>query len=147
MRRPCGGDRRFGGRTIERTYDLLDRLTEETTPEGTIAYAYGDAGRRITAQLAGHTAISYSYDDADRLTGVTQGSAAVAIVYDDADRRTSLTLPNGIVVEYGYEDDSRLTAIHLQGRRNADRDLTHRSPIRRRRRVPPGSVTTLGSPH
>ena len=32
--------------TIERTYDLFDRLTEEVTPEGTVNYTYDDAGRR-----------------------------------------------------------------------------------------------------
>jgi YD repeat-containing protein len=111
--------------TIERTYDLLDRLTEETTPEGTISYSYDDAGRRTTMQVAGQTAVSYSYDDADRLTGVTQGSAAVAIAYDDADRRTSLTLPNGIVVEYGYDDDARLTAITYKDGGTPIGDLTH----------------------
>jgi uncharacterized protein RhaS with RHS repeats len=32
--------------TIERTYDLRDRLTEEVTPEGTVSYTYDAAGRR-----------------------------------------------------------------------------------------------------
>ena len=61
--------------TIERTYDLLDRLTEEVTPEGTVSYTYDDADRRATMTVAGQTAVSYSYDNADRLTGVTRGSA------------------------------------------------------------------------
>jgi YD repeat-containing protein len=111
--------------TIERTYDLLDRLTEETTPEGTISYAYDDAGRRTTMHVAGQTPVSYTYDDADSLTGVTQGSPSVAIAYDDADRRTSLTLPNGIVVEYGNDDDSRLTAITYKDGGTPIGDLTY----------------------
>lgn len=97
--------------TIERTYDLLDRLTEETTPEGTLTYTYDSAGRRATMQVAGQTAVSYSYDDADQLTAVTQGTAAVGLTYDDAGRRTSLTLPNGVVVTYTYDDDVRLTGL------------------------------------
>jgi RHS repeat-associated protein len=97
--------------TIERTYDLLDRLTEEVTPEGTVTYTYDDAGRRETMTVAGQTAVSYNYDNADRLTGVTRGTASVMIAYDNADRRTSLTLPNGIVVEYAYDDDSRVTGL------------------------------------
>jgi YD repeat-containing protein len=64
--------------TVERTYDLLDRLTEETTPEGTIAYTYDDASRRATMQVAGQAQVSYAYG-ADRLTGVSQSSASVAI--------------------------------------------------------------------
>jgi YD repeat-containing protein len=87
--------------TIERTYDLLDRLTEEATPEGTVTYTYDDADRRATMQVAGQTSISYTYDHADRLTGITQGSASVTIAYDTADRRTSLTLPNGIAWSTG----------------------------------------------
>ena len=100
--------------TIERTYDLLDRLTEEVTAEGTVTYTYDDADRRATMTVAGQSAVLYSYDNADRLTGVTRGTAAVTIAYDNADRRTSLTLPNGIVIEYTYDDESRLTGLTYQ---------------------------------
>ena len=44
--------------TIERTYDLLDRLTEEITPEGTLTYTYDDAGRRASMTVAGQTALA-----------------------------------------------------------------------------------------
>ena len=97
--------------TITRGYDLLDRLTSETTSEGSISYTYDGANRRATMTVAGQTAVSYGYDNASRLTGITQGTANVTIAYDNADRRTSLTLPNGIVMEYGYDTDSRLTGI------------------------------------
>jgi RHS repeat-associated protein len=97
--------------TITRGYDLLDRPTSETTPEGSISYTYDGANRRATMTVAGQTAVSYTFDNADRLTGITQGSANVTIAYDDADHRTSLTLPNGVVMEYGYDTDSRLTGI------------------------------------
>jgi len=97
--------------TTTRGYDLLDRLTSETTPEGSISYTYDGADRRATMTVAGQTSVSYSFDNADRLTGITQGSANVSIAYDNADRRTSLTLPNGVVMEYGYDTDSRLTGI------------------------------------
>lgn len=97
--------------TIERTYDLRDRLIEEVTPEGTIGYTYDAASRRATMTVAGQTAVSYTFDNADRLTGVTRGAATVTVAYDNADKRTSLTLPNGIVVEYSYDDDSQLTGL------------------------------------
>ena len=100
-----------GAGTISRTFDLLDRLTEEVTPEGTIDYSYDAASRRATMQPAGQTSVSYSYDNANRLTAITQGTASVSIGYDNADRRTSLTLPNGILVEHGYDDDSQLTGL------------------------------------
>jgi len=97
--------------TITRGYDLLDRLTSETAPEGSISYTYDGAGRRATMTVAGQTAVSYAFDNADRLTGITQGTANVSIAYDNANRRTSLTLPNGVAMEYGYDSDSRLTGI------------------------------------
>ena len=90
---------RWPARSNERT-DLLDRLTEEVTAEGTVSYTYDAASRRATMTVAGQTAVSYTFDNADRLTGVTRGGASVTIAYDDADKRTSLTLPNGIVVKY-----------------------------------------------
>jgi RHS repeat-associated protein len=97
--------------TITRGYDLLDRLTAETTPEGSISYTYDDADRRATMQVAGQPQVSYAYDDADRLTGITQASSNVTIAHDDTNRRTSVTLPNGVVMAYGYDIDSRLTGI------------------------------------
>ena len=97
--------------TISRTFDLLDRITQEVTPEGTINYTYDTANRRATMQVAGQSSLTYTYDNANRLTGITQGTTAVSMAYDNADRRTSLTLPNGVVVEYGYDDDSQLTGL------------------------------------
>jgi YD repeat-containing protein len=97
--------------TIERTYDLLDRMTQEDTPEGTIDYVYDAAGRRTSMTVAGQTAVSYTYDNADRLTAVTQGTTTVSIGYDAASRRATLTLPNGILVEYTYDDDSHLAGL------------------------------------
>jgi RHS repeat-associated protein len=100
-----------GAGTITRTFDLLDRLTEEETPEGTVAYTYDDAGRRSTMTVDGQTAVAYTYDNADRLTAISRGTPTVTIAYDNADRRTSLTLPNGIVVEYAYDTASQLTGL------------------------------------
>ncbi len=41
------------GRTIAGSYDNLDRLISETTPQGSISYSYDAAGRRTTMQVAG----------------------------------------------------------------------------------------------
>jgi RHS repeat-associated protein len=97
--------------TITRTYDLLDRLTQEVTPEGTINYTYDAADRRTSMTVAGQTAVSYTYDNVDRLTAITQGTSSVSIAYDAAGRRTSLTLPNGVTVESAYDDDSQLAGL------------------------------------
>ncbi|HEV2387693.1 MAG TPA: RHS repeat-associated core domain-containing protein [Candidatus Acidoferrales bacterium] len=98
--------------TFNRTYDGLDRLTQEQGPEGTVGYAYDNAGRRTQLTVSGQSnAVTYAYDNASRLTGITQGTAGVSFGYDATGRRTSLTLPNGIVVGYSYDRGSQLTGL------------------------------------
>ncbi|MGA9724026.1 MAG: RHS repeat-associated core domain-containing protein, partial [Candidatus Binatus sp.] len=97
--------------TITRAPDLLDRLTSETTPQGSISYSYDNANRRQTMQVAGQPQVVYGWDNANRLTGITQGSSSVGINYDNANRRTSLTLPNGVTVGYSFDSDSRITGL------------------------------------
>jgi RHS repeat-associated protein len=97
--------------TITRDFDGLDRLTSETTPEGSIGYTYDADGRRASMTVAGQPQAIYGYDDANRLTSVTQGTNIVLMTYDDADRRQTVTLPNGIVVTYGYDDASQLVSL------------------------------------
>src|SRR5207244_7680216 len=92
-------------------YDGLNRITSETTPQGSMSYTYDSAGRRATMTVFGQSTVSYSYDNANRLTQITQGSSIVRYGYDNANRRTSLTLPNGVLVEYGYDAASRVTGI------------------------------------
>jgi RHS repeat-associated protein len=100
--------------TITHSFDTLDRLTSEVTPQGSITYSYDAAGRRTGMTVGGQTAIAYSYDNADRLTQITQGSATVGFGYDTAGRRTSLNLPDGITVSYSYDNASQTTGISYQ---------------------------------
>ncbi len=113
------------GSTITRGYDLLNRLTSETTAEGSIAYTYDAAGRRATMTVAGQPVVSYTYDNADRLTGITQSPSSVAFTYDSANRRASVTLPNAIVMEYGYDAASQLTGITYKVGTNTLGNLTY----------------------
>ena len=100
--------------TITLTYDNLDRLTAEATPQGTVSYTYDVAGRRRSMTVQGQTPVTYTYDDAHRLTKITQGASAVTIAYDAADRAVSLTLPADVIAEYGYDAASQLTNITYQ---------------------------------
>jgi YD repeat-containing protein len=97
--------------TITRSYDGLNRITSETTPQGSVSYSYDAASRRATMTVIGQPSVLYSYDNANRLTQITQGSAIVSYTYDAAGRRTSVTLPNNVLVEYAYDSASRLTGI------------------------------------
>ncbi|MGE0464158.1 MAG: Rhs family protein, partial [Vicinamibacterales bacterium] len=97
--------------TIQRTYDGLDRLLSETTPQGSVTYTYDAAGRRTSFTVAGQPTVTYTYDHANRLLTIQQGTTTVTYTYDDANRRTSVTLPNGILVETGYDSASRVTSL------------------------------------
>jgi RHS repeat-associated protein len=99
------------GGAITLAHDSLDRLTSETTPEGTVSYTYDSDDRRANMTVSGQPSVVYAFDAAHRLTGVVQGGVTTTLAYDDANRRTSLTLPSGIVVQSTYDSDSRLTGL------------------------------------
>jgi RHS repeat-associated protein len=99
------------GGTVTRSYDGLDQLISETTPQGTVNYTYDAAGRRLTMQAASQAQVTYSYDDANRLTGITQGSNSITFAYDAANRRTTATLPGGVTATCGWDAASQLTSI------------------------------------
>ena len=111
--------------TITRTYDGLDRLTQEVTPQGTINYTYDNASRRSTMTVVGQPQITYTYDNANRLTTVTQGTSTVTIGYDNADRRTSVAYPNGNSVTYAYDAASQLTSLTYKSGATVIGDLTY----------------------
>ncbi|MBS0184283.1 MAG: RHS repeat protein [Nitrospira sp.] len=110
--------------TTTRTYDGLDRLTQEVTPEGTVNYTYDNASRRATMTVAGQTQVTYTYDNADRLTQVQQGTSTTAIAYDIAGRRTSLTLPNTNSIVYAYNAASDVTSLTYKQGATTLGDLT-----------------------
>lgn len=111
--------------TITRTYDGLDRLTQEVTAQGTLTYTYDNASRRATMTVAGQSTVNYTYDNANRLTQITQGANLVTIGYDDADRRASLTLPNGNSVVYAYNAASELLSLTYKQGATVIGDLTY----------------------
>jgi RHS repeat-associated protein len=131
---------------ITRSYDNLDRLTSESTPQGSISYAYDPAGRRTAMTVAGQSTVNYSWDNANRLTGITQGTSSVSFSYDQASRRASLTLPNGIVAAYTYDSASRLTGMSwsLGGTSLGDLNYAYDGGGRIVKRL--GSLATTGLP-
>ena len=112
--------------TVIRTYDDLDRLTLETTPQGSVKYTYDAGGRRrtmtVTSQSVTQPTVRYTYDDADRMVQLAQdagpanGNVAQTIKfeYDNANRRIKTTLANGITAAYSYDDANRLSTIAYQ---------------------------------
>jgi YD repeat-containing protein len=47
--------------TITRAFDGLDRITSETTPEGSVSYTYDAANLRATMTVAGQPQVIYGY--------------------------------------------------------------------------------------
>jgi len=132
--------------TINRTYDDLDRLTSETTPQGAVSYAYDDAARRTSMTVDGQPSVTYGYDDADRLTQVAQASSTVDLAYDDLGRRTSLTLPNGTSTTYDYDAGSQLMGLTYKLGNSVLGDLAYEYDSDGRRTAISGSYARTGLP-
>ncbi len=107
------------------TYDILDRLTQETNPRGTVNYAYDILGRRTSLKVNNQRTLNYSYDDNDRLTAITEGSETFGFNYDALDRRTGMTLPNGVSAAYNYDAAGRLTEMKYSKGSTVLRDLVY----------------------
>jgi RHS repeat-associated protein len=132
--------------TITPVFDGLDRLTSETTPQGSVAYQYDNDSNLKVATVAGQTAVNYYYDNARRLYQVTQGSTNTLIGYDNANRRNSLTLPNGIVLSYAYDNDSRVTGMTYTLGTSSVGSLTYQYDAAGRRTQMGGSLAATGIP-
>jgi RHS repeat-associated protein len=106
-------------------YDLLDRLTKESTPRGTVSYAYDVLGRRTSLKINNQRSLSYAYDDNDGLTAITEGNETFGFSYDQLDRRAGMTLPNGISTAYSYDAAGRLTGMKYSKGSTVLRDLVY----------------------
>ncbi|WP_083917758.1 RHS repeat-associated core domain-containing protein [Uliginosibacterium gangwonense] len=100
--------------TITRSYDGLDNLTEEKTPQGQVDYSYYANSLRQGMTVLGQSPVAYTWDATNRLTQINQGSATVGFAYDSLNRRTQVTLPSGIQMVYGYDNAGQLTSITYQ---------------------------------
>ncbi len=137
--------------TITRTPDLLDRLTKEVTPQGTVSYTYDNADRRETMTVAGQTAVSYTFDNANRLTQISQsGTGTLGFTYDNADRRTLLTLPDAATQAYVYDSgghgDSHVTSLTYKHSTTTIGTLTYTYDPDGRRSTVGGSLAAVTIP-
>jgi YD repeat-containing protein len=121
-------------RTTSRVYDALNRITQETSPEGTVtSFAYDNVGNLVsTTRAAGTTevrAIVARYDLQGRLIGELTAEGAALLTggqtqaqidaiwaqhgtfhaYDAAGRRVSTTAPSGARYFFYYNADGALT--------------------------------------
>lgn len=133
--------------TITRSFDGLDHLSSDATPQGTVSYTYDAAGRRASLTVPGQALENYTFDNANRLTEITQGTTTVQFSYDNANRRTTLTLPNGIVASYSYDSASQLAGITYQGGSTTIGNLAYSYDLAGRRTSVGGSFARTGLPN
>ena len=133
--------------TITPVFDGLNRLTSETTPQGSVAYTYDNDSHLKTAQVTGQTIVNYHFDNASRLYQVTPGTSNTLFGYDNANRRSSLTLPNGVVLTYGYDNDSRINSLSYQLGTTAVGSLSYMYDAAGRRTQVGGSLAATGFPN
>jgi len=132
--------------TMNLGYDNHDRLTSQSTPQGSVTYTYDAADRRTGMTVAGQTAVTYGYDNANRLTSITQGSTVVGLAFDNSNRLTTLTLPNGLHMDYSYNHASQVTGIAYKQGTATIGDLTYGYDAAGRRAQIGGSFSRLALP-
>jgi RHS repeat-associated protein len=114
-------DNTSGAGTITRTFDDLDRLTNEKQVNASnqgVTYTYNTDSTRATMTVQGATPVTYGYNNAAQLTSVTQGTASAGLSYFTDGRLQTLTLkpaPNPISQTYAYDaagEESSITYAH-----------------------------------
>jgi RHS repeat-associated protein len=117
------------GRTATYAYDTLNRVTQVTYSDETLAYAYddtagGNAGiGRLTRLTDASGTTRYRYDLQGRVVEKTQqlapGTAAltkrVAYSYNAVGQLSAMTTPSGQVVAIAYAADGRIRELRVNG--------------------------------
>ncbi len=96
-------------------YDVRGRVRTNTTPAGTLLYAYDANGNLInTASLTTNgVSVAYEYDVLNRLTNVIDnglsGVKNTSYGFDEVGNLTALRYPNNVRSEWQYDARNRLT--------------------------------------
>jgi RHS repeat-associated protein len=107
-------------RNTQYGYDLENRVTSVTTPEGTVNYAYDPTTGFHTRTYTTNSDITYAADALQRLStatvtkqnGVTLTTPLVTTYYYTAVGGIDhVTYPNGTETDYGYDSLNRLTSV------------------------------------
>ena len=101
------------------TYDNDNRLLSITRSgadsgtNGTISYAYDDAGNITSRTYPDTTSLAATYTNDEQLHTITSSAATTTFAYDPAGNLTTTTLPtaNGYVETRAYDHAGRLTSI------------------------------------
>ena len=93
-------------------YDVQNRVTRQTNPDGSfLAYGY-DANGNITQRSTAAGTVSYAYDTNQRISSVTDIDGKVSrYTYDKSGRPASVTTPDGITGTYRFDDSGYLLQL------------------------------------
>jgi RHS repeat-associated protein len=106
------------GRTVDYTYDAVDRLTEEKITDAvagnrTIGYIYDPVGNRLNKTDTLSSSTSYSYDANNRLKTTTAGTKVTNFTYDN---NGSLKLrsdgTNSVAYDWLNDGENRLISVN-----------------------------------
>ncbi len=107
-----------GTRTTTYGYDLENRVTSVTTPEGTINYVYEQKTGRHTETTTANSDIKYVYDAVGRVQTVNvlkqnglTANLTITYHYKPVGTIDYITYPNGTETDYGYDTLNRLTSV------------------------------------
>ncbi len=101
-----------GTGTTSYSFDLADRPTALSTPQGSMTYQYDSWGRRtLLTQSAGDTTqTNYSNDLVSSVVKMPENETT-SWSYDGFGRVISQALPNGTVTTYGYDSLDRVNSV------------------------------------
>jgi RHS repeat-associated protein len=101
-------------------FDLENRVTSITTPEGTVNYVYDPATSYHTETSTANSDTSYAYDQLGRLKAITLKKQNGVILttplvgtyyYTPVGNIDHVTYPNGTETDYGYDTLNRVTSV------------------------------------
>ena len=105
-------------RTVDYSFDVLNRLETVTDETGTTTYGYDAVGNRASMSYPNGTVTEYTYDGRHRLTQLTHsrlGAVLLGLSYllnPDGTRAAIIEDTGGVITrstEYGYDAVKRLT--------------------------------------
>ena len=98
--------------TTSYTYDADNRLVALSGVKGNFAYAYDDAGNRISSTDANSNATQFAYDARKRLIKTTNPDKTTIVnSYDGPGNLASVTDQAGAVVQYAYDAANQLSTV------------------------------------
>ncbi len=131
---------------ITETYDGLDRLIEEQSPQGKVVYKYNLTGPLVQMTVNSNPTISYTFDAAERLTKISQGSTSVLLAPDAANRPGTITYPNGVVGSYQFDAANQLLSLSYAKGATSVGNLAYTYDLAGRQTTRTGTLATLEMP-